>query len=172
MKRKISYNPCLMTSSGDHHQAWEVQVQEKRLKKIVCLNFPPFWRYGQVKMALCEPLPYWSIGEKYVSLHQAKRNQERFFTWKDKDLHHLSQMECASQRYDLYCISLMLLVERSGYMTYIVLSIGALDWDFSVSTVESSNLYILGIIIFLGYYFNYLLLSFLCSLCSLWQGQE
>ena len=43
-------------------------------------------------------------GSIWRSRHQAcasKRNQERWSTWRDQDRHHLAQVECARQRYDL-----------------------------------------------------------------------
>ena len=60
----------------------------------------PFGDNGQVKMFLREALPSWCMGERYMSLHQAKRNQERWSTWRDQDRRYLAQVECARQRYN------------------------------------------------------------------------
>ena len=38
IKRKISYSPWWKASSGDRHQGCEVQLQEKHLKEITCLE--------------------------------------------------------------------------------------------------------------------------------------
>ena len=51
IKKKYSYCPWRMTSSGDRHQSWEVQVQEKHLEEILLeacnpnLDIMIKWRY-------------------------------------------------------------------------------------------------------------------------------
>ena len=69
-----------MTSSGDRHQGCVVQVQDGHLEDIICLKLVTFGDNGHVKMFLREALPSWCMGERYVSLHQAKRNQEMWST--------------------------------------------------------------------------------------------
>ena len=69
------------------------------------------WRYpmlgacdGYMKTELSETLPLCVWGSIWRSLHQAcawTRNQERRSTWRDQDSHHLAQVECSRQRYDL-----------------------------------------------------------------------
>ena len=74
----------------------------------------------QVKMCRRVLLPYWCMGEQHVNLHQAKRNQERWFAFRRwRSSSSTSSGLSARQRYDLDRVfsftGLMLLVERPGY---------------------------------------------------------
>ena len=116
IERKNSYSPWRMTSSCDRHQ---VQVQEEHLEDLMLEACRPFGDYGQVKICLREALPYWCMGEHYVSLHQAKRNQERWSNLRrSRSSSSSSSGLCARQRYDLDRFSILPVsrcVGRPGY---------------------------------------------------------
>ena len=106
----------------------------------------PFGDNGQVKMYRWEALPLWSMGEKYVDLHQAKRNQERWSTWEDQVRHHLVKWNAQGKG--------MILIGFLFYRSHVVSrETRLLDrhrtikrgsrLSFSVSVGESSNLCIL-----------------------------
>ena len=65
VKRKISYNPWRMTSSGDRHQDCRVQVQVDHREEIKCLKLAVHCGdNGLVKMCRRVAHPQWSIGEQ------------------------------------------------------------------------------------------------------------
>ena len=50
---------------------------------------------GQVKICRIVPFPCWCMGEQYVSIHQAERNQERWSNLRRSRLHHPAQVDYA-----------------------------------------------------------------------------
>ena len=100
-------------------------------KKSYAWSLSPIWRYWSREYVHYRGSPKLVYGERYVSLHQAKRNQERWSTWRDQDRHHLAQVECARQRYDLDRVSILPVswcCGRPGYRIDSVLSRGTLQW--------------------------------------------
>ena len=111
---------------------------------------------GHVKMCLSEAFPYWVWGSNMwivVKQEQACTIKKGVPTWRGQDRHHLAQVECARQRYDLDRFSLLPVSwcwwETGFRIDNRTIKRGSRVSNLTVSFKESSNLCILGIISFL-----------------------
>ena len=91
-----------MTSSGDRHQGWEGQVQDKHLEKIICLKLVvhlvimDMWRCSLMKLSHSG---VW--GSKMWVFTKQQWSREAFrLEWSLKRCHQ-DQAGCARQRYGL-----------------------------------------------------------------------
>ena len=91
-----------MTSSGDRHQGWEGQVQDKHLEKIICLKLVvhlvtmDMWRHALMKLSHSG---VW--GSKMWVFTKQQWSSEAFrLEWSLKRCHQ-DQAGCARQRYGL-----------------------------------------------------------------------
>ena len=91
VKRKISYNPWRMTSSGDRHQDCGVQVQVDQHEDIMLEARRPLWWQWTCEDMLKSGSPIVSMGEQSTSLHQFNAIKKGGPSWGSQDHHHLAQ---------------------------------------------------------------------------------
>ena len=100
--RRLSEQSCLPPQAIIH-----IKRRRWSASSIRCISEDIFWLKPAKetwRRSLARPSHNGVWGSIWRSLHQAcasKRNQERWSTWSDQDRHHLAQVECSRQRYDL-----------------------------------------------------------------------
>ena len=128
---------------------YQVQAQDDPSRKI---SFS--WRLQRIREDKAKQgssiMVYGRVfGEVFIKHVLASTIKKGVSTWVSQDRHHIAQVECARQRYDLYRFSILPLSYWLGDRvigSVAVLSRGALEVSIlAVSFKESSNLCILGI---------------------------